>query len=35
MTADQIHEIGLSEVARLQGEMQTIMTRVGFTGSLQ
>ncbi|MFN3558676.1 MAG: DUF885 domain-containing protein [Brevundimonas sp.] len=35
LTADQIHEIGLSEVARLQGEMQTIMTRVGFTGSLQ
>ena len=35
LTADQIHEIGLAEVARLQGEMQTIMTRVGFTGSLQ
>ena len=34
LTADQIHEIGLSEVARLQGEMQTIMTQVGFTGSL-
>lgn len=35
LTADQIHEIGLAEVARLQGEMQTIMTQVGFTGSLQ
>lgn len=35
LTADQIHEIGLAEVTRLQGEMQTIMTRVGFTGSLQ
>ena len=35
LTADQIHEIGLAEVARLQGEMQTIMTRVGFEGSLQ
>jgi len=35
LTADQIHEIGLSEVARLHGEMQAIMTRVGFTGSLQ
>jgi uncharacterized protein (DUF885 family) len=35
LTADQIHELGLAEVARLQGEMQTIMTRVGFTGSLQ
>lgn len=35
LTADQIHDIGLAEVARLQGEMQTIMTRVGFEGSLQ
>ncbi len=35
LTADQIHEIGLAEVARLQGEMQTIMRQVGFTGSLQ
>jgi len=35
LTADQIHEIGLAEVARLQGEMQTVMTQVGFTGSLQ
>lgn len=35
LTADQIHEIGLAEVARLQGEMQTLMTQVGFTGSLQ
>lgn len=35
LTADQIHEIGLAEVARVQAEMQTIMTQVGFTGSLQ
>ncbi|HEY0103816.1 MAG TPA: DUF885 domain-containing protein [Brevundimonas sp.] len=35
LTADQIHEIGLAEVTRLQGEMQTIMTQVGFAGSLQ
>lgn len=35
LTANQIHDIGLAEVARLQGEMQTIMTEVGFTGSLQ
>ncbi|MDO9588794.1 MAG: DUF885 domain-containing protein [Brevundimonas sp.] len=35
LTADQVHDIGLAEVARLQGEMQTIMTQVGFTGSLQ
>ncbi|MDZ4112021.1 MAG: DUF885 domain-containing protein, partial [Brevundimonas sp.] len=35
LTADQVHDIGLAEVAQLQGEMQTIMTQVGFTGSLQ
>jgi uncharacterized protein (DUF885 family) len=35
LTADQIHEIGLSEVARIQAEMETIKTAVGFTGSLQ
>ncbi|HYC68609.1 DUF885 domain-containing protein [Brevundimonas sp.] len=35
LTADQIHQIGLSEVARLQGEMQAIMDQVGFEGSLQ
>ncbi|MFN3932026.1 MAG: DUF885 domain-containing protein [Brevundimonas sp.] len=35
LTADQIHQIGLAEVARLQGEMQTIMDQVGFEGTLQ
>ncbi len=35
LTADQIHQIGLDEVMRLQGEMQTIMDQVGFEGSLQ
>ncbi len=35
LTADEIHEIGLSEVARIQGEMQEIMDRVGFEGSLR
>jgi len=35
LTADEIHEIGLSEVARIQGEMQKIMDQVGFEGSLQ
>ncbi|MCS6626976.1 DUF885 domain-containing protein [Roseibacterium beibuensis] len=35
LTADQIHEIGLNEVERLHGEMQTIMDQVGFEGSLQ
>ena len=35
LTADQIHQIGLDEVARIQGEMEAIKTKVGFTGSLQ
>ena len=35
LTADRIHEIGLAEVARLQGEMQAVMDEVGFKGSLQ
>ena len=35
MTPEQIHQIGLSEVARIQGEMQKVMTQVGFKGSLQ
>ena len=35
MTATQIHDLGLSEVARIHGEMKTIMTKVGFKGTLQ
>ncbi len=35
LTADEIHDIGLREVARIQAEMQEIMTRVGFEGSLK
>jgi uncharacterized protein (DUF885 family) len=35
LSADQIHQIGLAEVARIHAEMQAIMTRVGFSGSLQ
>lgn len=35
LTADEIHQIGLNELKRIQGEMQAIMTEVGFTGSLQ
>ena len=35
LTADQIHETGLAEVARIQAEMEVIKTAVGFTGSLQ
>ncbi len=35
LTADEIHAIGLSEVARIQGKMQEIMDRVEFKGSLK
>lgn len=34
LTADEIHNIGLSEVARIRGEMETIMRQVGFKGDL-
>lgn len=35
LTADEIHQIGLDEIARIHGEMQAIMTQVGFEGTLQ
>ncbi|BDI59573.1 DUF885 domain-containing protein [Qipengyuania nanhaisediminis] len=35
MTADEIHDLGLAEVERIQGEMRAIMDEVGFEGSLQ
>lgn len=35
MTADEIHELGLAEVARIHSEMRTIMDVVGFEGTLQ
>ena len=35
LTPDQIHQIGLSEVARIQGEMEVIKRQVGFNGTLQ
>ncbi|GAB5482374.1 MAG: DUF885 domain-containing protein [Parasphingorhabdus sp.] len=35
LTADQIHQIGLDNVARIHGEMRKIMAKVGFEGSLQ
>ncbi|ARU16233.1 hypothetical protein A9D14_08505 [Croceicoccus marinus] len=34
LTAQEIHQIGLSEVARIEGEMRAIMQEVGFTGSI-
>ncbi len=35
LSADEIHEYGLAEVARIQDEMRAIMARVGFAGSLR
>src|SRR5690606_36039217 len=35
MTADEIHELGLAEVARIHAEMEEIKRRVGFEGTLQ
>ncbi len=34
MTADEVHNLGLSEVARIRSEMETIQRRVGFRGTL-
>jgi uncharacterized protein (DUF885 family) len=34
MTADEIHALGLSEVERIQAEMEAIKQQVGFEGSL-
>ena len=35
LTAEEIHEIGLSEVARIQDEMREIMRKVSFDGTLK
>ena len=35
LTAQDVHEIGLSEVERIQNEMRGIMEQVGFEGDLQ
>ena len=35
LTADQVHAIGLREVARIRGEMQKVIERVGFKGSFE
>jgi uncharacterized protein (DUF885 family) len=32
MTADEIHQLGLSEVARIHGEMEKVKTEAGFEG---
>ncbi len=35
MTADEIHELGLKEVARILVEMEKVKTQVGFEGDLK
>jgi uncharacterized protein (DUF885 family) len=35
MNADEIHELGLSEVARISSEMEIIKNKIGFNGDLQ
>lgn len=35
MSADEIHKLGLSEVARIRGEMEKIKEEVGFAGDLK
>ena len=32
---EEVHQLGLSEVARIHGEMERIRAQVGFTGTLQ
>lgn len=34
-TPEEIHQLGLSEVARIHGEIRKVMEQVGFKGSLQ
>jgi uncharacterized protein (DUF885 family) len=34
LTADEVHDTGLSEVARIKREMEAVKTRAGFAGSL-
>jgi uncharacterized protein (DUF885 family) len=35
LTAEDIHALGLSEVARIRQEMEALKTRIGFAGSLE
>ena len=35
MSAEQIHQLGLDEVARIRGEMEALKDKVGFDGDLQ
>ncbi len=35
LNAEQIHQLGISEVARIKGEMEVLKAKVGFTGTLR
>lgn len=35
LSADEIHKLGLKEVKRLRGEMETLKNKAGFKGTLQ
>ncbi|KTE20108.1 hypothetical protein ATE67_12045 [Sphingopyxis sp. H050] len=35
MTADEIHELGLSEVARIRAEMEVLKAKIGYAGKLE
>jgi uncharacterized protein (DUF885 family) len=35
MTPDEVHAVGLREVARIRAEMESVKTRAGFNGSLK
>ncbi|WP_405053253.1 DUF885 domain-containing protein [Sphingomonas sp.] len=35
LTAEQIHQLGLAQVAAIHAEMKGVMTRIGYTGTLQ
>ncbi len=35
MTADEIHALGLAEVKRILGEMETLKAQIGFKGTLE
>ena len=35
MTPEEIHQVGLNEVARIHGEMHSVMEEVGFEGDLK
>ncbi|MDQ2877907.1 MAG: DUF885 domain-containing protein [Pseudomonadota bacterium] len=35
LSADQIHQLGLAQVSAIHAEMQAVMKRIGYAGSLQ